>query len=135
MLNDMFCPRCDEIIEDGWNFCPICGCSRDGSLHSSEYETLNADGRLIVLPCKPGEEVYVIQRCSCGSDYPKRDSCRRKTNVVNKFTPRSSHKLRKTSVCLYVSKTSFRKDLVFQFGTKVFLTKEDAEKAIRDNHP
>ena len=29
MCDDMICPRCGEIIEDGWNYCPICGYARN----------------------------------------------------------------------------------------------------------
>ena len=45
MGDDMICPRCDEIIEDGWNYCPICGYARNEMNSCSLYEKVMGDRR------------------------------------------------------------------------------------------
>ena len=65
----------------------------------TEYETAEEEGRLVVLPCKVGDTVYVLRQSWNGWNINK-----------EKFTYRMIGKLGKT----------------------VFLTREEAEKELRE---
>lgn len=84
----------------------------------AEYETAEEEGRLVILPCKPGDTVYII-----------RDDC---------DFPYDCYQSRTCKKCeyrnLYVDEEVFRLvDIVTNlklFGITIFLTPEKAEKAL-----
>ena len=82
------------------------------------YETAEEEGKLVILPCKPGDTVYII-----------RDDC---------DFPYDCYQSRTCKKCeyrnLYVDEEVFRLvDIVTNlklFGITIFFTREEAEKAL-----
>ena len=71
----------------------------------TEYETAEEEGRLVVLPCKVGDFVYkIIYQRDNFDDRPYR----------------------------IVTAVKFTLDMTDDIGKKVFLTREEAEKALRE---
>lgn len=80
----------------------------------NEYEEAKADGRLVVLPCKVGTRVWVIgQDCDLCHDMYTEEPCL-------------------FGDCEYrkVIESVFLPGMTDEFGKTVFLTREEAEKAI-----
>lgn len=65
----------------------------------AEYETAEEEGRLVVLPCKFGDTMYVLRQSWNGWNIDKK-------------------------------KFSYR--MIGKFGKTVFLTREEAEKALKE---
>lgn len=72
----------------------------------AEYETAGEEGRLVVLPCKVGDIVYKIM-------------CQR-----DNFDDRPYR---------IITSVNFRLDMADDIGKTVFLTIEEAEKALKGN--
>lgn len=94
--------------------------------HLAEYEDLAEQGLLLKLPCKVGTTVYVIDTIyECDNDYmdcimefPDRYQCERG------FKCEYEHEK------LVVRPESFDFKMLDNFNKTVFLTKEEAEKAL-----
>ena len=71
----------------------------------AEYETAEEEGRLVVLPCKVGDIVYKIM-------------CQR-----DNFDDRPYR---------IITSVNFRLDMADDIGKTVFLTREEAEKALME---
>ena len=67
----------------------------------AEYETAEEDGRLVVLPCKIGDIVYVIRQSWNGWN---------------------------------IDKKKFSYAMIGKVGKTVFLTREEAEKALEERN-
>ena len=76
--------------------------------------------RFVELPCKVGDTVYAVRRCSCHrpDDTPWK-AC------VGKVALKSNKGIARA--CLYVSPTKFKAEHLSQIGKTVFLTREEAE--------
>lgn len=72
----------------------------------AEYETAEEEGRLVMLPCKIGDFVYKI--------IYQRDN----------FDDRSYR---------IVTEVRFRLDMIDDIGKTIFLTREEAEKALKES--
>ena len=117
-LSPQACSMCREI-EEGLS-------STDYSI-SRMLELMKADkdGRCVVLPCKVGDTVYILNRI-LGTDNTVYDRiCARKIrgyggNALNK-------------VWLFASGDSYDLSIFpSEFGKTVFLTREEAEKALEE---
>lgn len=128
-----------------------------------EYETAEEEGRLVVLPCKVGDEVYIIEKCSNiperldGTLYDSDGSpgtatgyyCPYEANCPfddDDFTICDDYKEKLAVFKDYVDEIHIRENEVFiftentcqycSFGKTVFLTREEAEKALKEvNYP
>ena len=86
----------------------------------AEYETAEEEGRLVVLPCKIGDTIYII-----------RDEC---------DFPYDCYQARTCNECeyrnLYVDEEAFGLiDIVTNlrlFGNTIFLSREEAEEALKE---
>ena len=89
--------------------CDMCGkpyeWKNDCIKKLAEYETAEEEGRLVVLPCKVGDFVYKI--------IYQRDN----------FDDRSYR---------IVTEVRFRLDMIDDIGKTIFLTREEAEKALKE---
>lgn len=76
--------------------------------------------RFVELPCKVGDTVYAVRRCSCHrhDDTPWK-AC------VGKVALKSNKGIARA--CLYVSTTPFKVEHLSQIGKTAFLTREEAE--------
>lgn len=90
-----------------------------------EYEDLEEQGRLIVLPCKVGETVYSLRRTfECDYDYDCQEydayKCEEGVHCEHEY------KVYK------VAETKFQIQMLATLGKAIFLTKEEAEKALAE---
>ena len=80
---------------------------------------------VIVLPCKPGDSVYVIRECSCYNAPNCREHTKKCSTKVYLGT-----RLR-TYHCGYVSEAKFKLNQLEDVGETVFMTREEAEAKLR----
>ncbi len=78
------------------------------------YHAAEQDGTLLRLPCKVGDMVYVLIPADCG--FCDKEQCE------NIFPCRKS----------YLVKTEFSADLADDVGKTIFLTREAAEAALKE---
>lgn len=76
--------------------------------------------RFVELPCKVGDTVYAVRRCSC---HRKEDTPWKA--CVGKVALKSNKGIARA--CLYVSPTPFKVEHLSQISKTVFLTREEAE--------
>ena len=81
-----------------------------------DYEDLEEQGRLVILPCKIGTEVY---------DITWWDNVQEKVVVKGKVYNRTVHKHK-------VTKLPFTYSDIDDFGKTVFLTKSEAEARLKE---
>ena len=114
------------------------------------YEDLEEQGQLFVPPCKVGDTVYVIKRCRCGKpeNYDLK-TCGRKVvartpkvlarvmlqETGKRLKPNYTGKIEyevalKGTICYSVYEKQFVLNMLTDIGKKVFITKEEAEKAL-----
>ena len=109
------CPTCSIC----WN-CNIpprnCWYISDALKKLADYEDLEEQGRLIILPCKIGTEVYDINWW---------DNVQEKIVVKGKTYYRTVHKHK-------VTKLPFTYSDIDNFGKTVFLTREEAEAKLKE---
>lgn len=76
--------------------------------------------RMVELPCKVGDTVYAVRRCSCyrQEETPWKACAGKVALKSNKGIARA---------CLYVSPTPFKVEHLSQIGKTAFLTREEAE--------
>lgn len=74
-----------------------------------EYETTEEDGRLVVLPCKIGTPIYVIDH----------------TWVYGEIGDKAEKRY-------FIRETPFEYGMIDEFNKTVFLTHEEAEKALKE---
>lgn len=98
-----------------------------------EYKKAEAEGRLVVLPCKLGDTVYCITECSCENidevytkcefyGYGTDDMiCTRPSGTKCPYQYRVSE-YRATEMNIFI--------FVRQWGKRAFATREEAEKAL-----
>ena len=108
----------------------------------AEYETAEEEGRLVVLPCKVGDMVYVIapnhRLCEAKHDCDEYDYENYLISWCEKFCPYGykgigvikdiiSHiEIRDNGICYCTTNCGYLYD------DKVFLTREEAEKALKE---
>lgn len=93
------------------------------------HEIMEAEraGRLVVLPCKVGDTVYVIDWYSdCEIDgYGVCDEYETNGEIACAFCPHDVFKK-------FVSERRFEKQEIADFGKTIFLTREEAEAALKE---
>lgn len=131
MMSYWYCPNC-KIELDGCHVtyeekCEYCGSdvlSVPETISQEELDELikaKADGRLVVLPCKVGDNVYFLLQELDGEWYVS--SPHRITEIGTRGFWTSAFPLEKPNAM--DDFTSWG-----EFGKTVFLTKEEAEKAL-----
>lgn len=87
----------------------------------AEYEDLEEQGKLLKLPCAVGDTVYVKLASYCDSVFAEAE--------VRDFTHFIS-----CGFCIVVTSKSFDKQNIpfSEFGKTVFLTREEAEAALKE---
>lgn len=103
------------------------------SLFEAEFlaDHLLANG-VIVLPCKVGDMVYVIEPCVCYNNYSEFEHCHHRRTKATKWiemvrVPTQKHHTK----CLKLFERPFKYEHLNKLGKSVFLTKEEAEQALK----
>ena len=98
------------------------------------YKDLEEQGLLLKLPCKVGDMVYVLEPCHCYNNYKENQNCHRAKTKATKYIEvvRVSKKYnsRSNTNCVKLYERPFKMDYLTKIGKTVFLTKEEAEKAL-----
>nr|DAH92936.1 MAG TPA: hypothetical protein [Caudoviricetes sp.] len=114
------CPTCSAC----WN-CNIpprkCGYISDALKKLADYEDLEEQGRLVKLPCKVGDVVYVKMASYCKTHYVEAE--------VRDFVHFIS-----CGFCAVVTSKYFDKENIpfSEFGKTIFLTKEEVEAKLKE---
>ena len=97
------------------------------------YKTLDKNGRLLKLPCKPGDTVYILDTYFW-ENREKCNSCDYLDIYNNKCTYEDSHKIDNVN-CLCASTIVTTLPWIVQnielFGKTVFLTENDINETIQ----
>lgn len=113
------CKVCIGCIEE--SNCKVeCGAIDDCLEKLAEYETAEKEGRLVVLPCKVGDTVYLIDDIDCVFE---------RESIVTEI------EIDKDSIAIMIQdKTPICSSgySIADFGEIVFLTREEAEKALKE---
>ena len=116
-FDGLFCDiaMCKET--PGGTFCEDGACSqRKVWERLKEYEDMEEQGRLVVMPCKVGDTVYRLQR------------------YFNDATLKSEVKIKRCTIESINLDSMCTNDMVFlsfeNIGKTVFLTREEAERAL-----
>ena len=104
------CKECEKRTNDIYNCIHICDKPFEALEKFNKYKKLEKQGRLLKLPCAVGDKVFII----VGKDISKQ--------TVKKII------IREDSVIIEANKRIFNK---ICFGKTVFLTKEEAEAALK----
>ena len=121
------CVGCDGKTEDGKRT-EKCTYDEDfrkcleRSAHLSELAHAEKHGRLVMLPCKVGDTVYV--EWSGGLEYSK--------SVVEKINIGTDGQVR-FLISAYLHSNSSSWYQTSDFGKTIFLTREEAEAALKEN--
>ena len=86
---------------------------------------------VIVPPVKVGNMVYVIEPCVCYNGYRDFEECHHRRTKATKWidmvrVPKKHH-----TKCLKLFERPFKVEYLNKIGKTVFLTKEEAEKALK----
>jgi len=94
----------------------------------AHYEDLEEQGRLLVLPCKVGDTVYVDARTFSYGEYSAK---RHAEALVTSFTFGRMNFVKLRIFAPYVNQHKIFKYSLSSFGKTVFLTREEAEAALK----
>lgn len=84
------------------------------------YENLEEHGKLIVLPCKVGDEVWQLMPALC--EHRNMDTC---SDYCDGWDVACSDYIGK----MWIYKTKFSVSMINSIGESIFLTREEAETA------
>ena len=87
--------------------------------HLVDLMYADVDGKVITLPCKLGETVYVVKNGIC--DHRNRDAC-------NSYCDGWDDSCEDYVGNVYIKHLPFVVDHLYHMGTRVFLTEEEAIK-------
>ena len=101
----------------------------------AHYEDLEEQGLLLKLPCKVGDMVYVFEPCHCYNNYKDDQNCHHAKTKASKYievvrVPKK-YNSRSNTNCVKLYERPFKMDYLTKIGKSVFLTKEEAEEALR----
>lgn len=123
-------PICKKEISATCNAkCSECDYDYECFKKLAYYEDLEEDGRLVIVPCKKGDIVYVIcTRCLSMSHCEEECDCETcpydDEYVIDK----------KIATDTLISMLIDNKNTTFVFGKNVFTNYEEAEKSLRDKN-
>ena len=116
--------------------CHCCYFEHEIIIKLAEYEDLEEQGLLLKLPCKVGDMVYVLEPCHCYNNYKENQNCHHAKTKATKYIEvvRVSKKYnsRSNTNCVKLYERPFKMDYLTKIGKTVFLTKEEAEKALAE---
>ena len=88
------------------------------------------DNGVVVPPCRVGDKVYVIEPCTCYNNYSEYDKCHHRRTKATKWIEMVRVPTKHYTKCLKLFERPFRIEYFNKIGKTVFLTREEAEKAL-----
>ena len=86
---------------------------------------------VIVPPVKVGDKVYVLEYCTCYNDYSIYEHCHHRRTKATKWIDMVRVPTKHHTKCLKLFERPFKWDYYSKLGKTVFLSREDAEKALK----
>lgn len=120
-----YSPICDEWQPHSCEKCYVSNC-RIGDL--ADYLLENG---VVALPCKVGDDVYVIEPCTCFNNYRSFEECHRRRTAATKWIDIVNVQKKHHKKCLKLFIRPFKIEYLNKVGKTVFLSLEDAERALR----
>ena len=120
------CVACIGCIEES-NCKAECGAIDDCLEKLAEYETAEDEGRLVVLPCKPWDKVYALFIIDVIDKKPIYKIFQTKVTKITIDRFRVLFSFETLDQNKYNSERTME-----AFGETVFLTREEAEKALKE---
>lgn len=121
---------CGEKCVEGNEWCPKCKPFTDVMKKLAEYEDLEEQGLLLKLPHGIDKPCYVVERCQCGTHYNCRSntkaSARRKAIIIGEKKTVGGY-----NRCMKIFERPFKVSYLNKIGVSVFLTRTEAEEALR----
>ena len=133
---------CESFNGERYSWLPICEHCKERITYEKCLKTAEEEGRMVVLPCKVGDMVYVIapnhRLCEAKHDCDEYDYENYLISWCEKFCPYGykgigvikdiiSHiEIRDNGICYCTTNCGYLYD------DKVFLTREEAEKALKE---
>lgn len=85
----------------------------------------------VVLPCKMGDDVYVIEPCTCFNKYRSFEECHRRRTAATKWIDIVNVQKKHSKKCLKLFIRPFKIEYLNKVGKTVFLSREEAERALK----
>lgn len=121
--------RLIELLRDTFNY------TNSVCIDFDEAVEINADYLLengvVALPCKVGDDVYVIEPCTCFNNYRSFEECHRRRTAATKWIDIVNVQKKHHKKCLKLFIRPFKIEYLNKVGKTVFLSREDAERALR----
>lgn len=89
------------------------------------------DNGVIVPPCKVGDVVYVIEPCSCHCGHNTFEECHHRRTNATKWIKGVMIANKHHNRCLKLFERPYKAEYIFKIGKTVFLTREEAEQALK----
>lgn len=86
---------------------------------------------VVVMPCKVGDMVYVIEPCTCYNNYSDFEQCHHKRTKATKWIEMVRVPKKHFTKCLKLYERPFKVEYITKIGKTVFLNREDAERALK----
>lgn len=128
--------------------------SKNGALNCTKLADYLLEHGVIVLPCKVGDTVYKIQYCRCGNPEAfemkhchKKETSKTPKVLASVMLLQKGKRLSKNSymfeypryeykpigtICYKVLQKPFKLEWLTEIGETVFLTREEAEQALKE---
>ena len=118
--------RLIELLNKKYDhFCDQCGVNKDSHYTDSLADYLIENG-VLVPPCKVGDVVYVVKPYfSFIQEYQVRGY------HLGEFPTLNGHKRKSYLICYHKASSALKHLPIDEIGKTVFLTREDAERALR----
>ena len=119
------CDKDDEVL--------VCFNERPRKTQASEViaDHLIENG-VILPPCKVGDTVYVLETCHCYCGYSEHERCHHRRTRATKWIDMVRLPSKHHTKCLKLFARPFKWDYYSKLGKTVFLTKEEAERALKE---
>lgn len=121
--------RLIELLRDTFNY------TKGVCIDFDEAVEINADYLLengvVALPCKVGDDVYVIEPCTCFNKYRSFEECHRRRTAATKWIDIVNVSKKHYKKCLKLFIRPFKIEYLNKVGKTVFLSREDAERALK----
>jgi hypothetical protein len=88
--------------------------------------------RFVELPCEVGQTVYVLEPCQCYNDYREFEHCHHRRTKATKWIEMVRLPSKHHTKCLKLFERGFKLEYLSKIGKTVFLSKEQAEKALKE---
>ena len=107
-------------------------CNMHGYVDCYECACFQDKARYIELPCKVGDMVYVLENCTCYHTYSTHEQCHKRRTVRTRWIEMVRVPTKHYTKCVKLYERPFKLEYFNKLGKTVFLSREEAEKALKE---